>query len=251
MRRILILGGTTEARTLAARLAPRHAVTLSLAGRIRAAAPQPVPTRTGGFGGPEGLARYLEAEAIEVLVDATHPFARRISRSAREAAARTATPLLALSRPPWTPVPGDRWTAVPDMAAAARALGAAPARVFLGIGRQEASAFRAAPQHRYLLRCIEPPPRDALPGAEIITARGPFREADERALLEARRIDVLVSKNSGGAATYPKLAAARALGLPVVIVDRPATPGAAATVEELLARLDHLLASTGARPRGE
>jgi precorrin-6A/cobalt-precorrin-6A reductase len=145
MRRILILGGTGEARALAARLAPRHAVTLSLAGRTRAPAPQPVPTRTGGFGGPEGLARYLEAEGIDTLIDATHPFARQISLNARAAAALAGTRLLALSRPPWTPVPGDRWTPVPDMAAAARALGETPARVFLAIGRQEASAFRAAP----------------------------------------------------------------------------------------------------------
>ncbi|HET9068235.1 MAG TPA: cobalt-precorrin-6A reductase [Amaricoccus sp.] len=237
MRRILILGGTGEARALAARLAPRHAVTLSLAGRTRAPAPQPVPTRTGGFGGPEGLARYLEAEGIDTLIDATHPFARQISLNAREAAALTGTRLLALSRPPWTPVPGDRWTPVPDMPAAARALGPAPARVFLAIGRQEAAAFRAAPQHRYALRCIDPPPPDALPGAEIITARGPFTEADERALLATHRIEILVAKNSGGAASYPKLAAARALALPVILIDRPATPGAATTVDELLARL--------------
>jgi len=238
MRRILILGGTGEARALAARLAPRHAVTLSLAGRTRAPAPQPAPTRTGGFGGPQGLARYLEAEGIDTLIDATHPFARQISLNARAAAALAGTRLLALSRPPWTPVPGDRWTPVPDMAAAARALGETPARVFLAIGRQEASAFRAAPRHRYLLRCIEPPPPDALPGAEMITARGPFGEAEEHALLRRHRIEVLVAKNSGGPASYPKLAAARALALPVILIDRPPTPDAAATVEELLARLE-------------
>jgi precorrin-6A/cobalt-precorrin-6A reductase len=253
---VLILGGTTEARALAGRLAARAAdcpglrVTLSLAGRTRAPAAQPAPTRSGGFGGPDGLARFLASEGVSALVDATHPFARRISRNAREAAARTGTPLLTLCRPPWTPEPGDRWTLVPDMPAAAEALGAEPKRVFLAIGRQEAAAFRAAPRHHYVLRCIEPPEPGALPGAEIVTARGPFSEADERALLRARAIDILVAKNSGGAASHPKLAAARALGLPVVLVDRPATPGAAASVDELLDRLDHLAASATANDRG-
>jgi precorrin-6A/cobalt-precorrin-6A reductase len=249
---LLILGGTTEARALAERLAarPDTRVTLSLGGRTRAPAPQPAPTRTGGFGGAQGLARYLETEGVGILIDATHPFARQISRNARDAAARTGAPLLTLSRPPWTPEPGDRWTRVPDMPAAARALGPEPRRVFLAIGRQEARAFRAAPQHRYLLRCIDPPAPDALPGAEILTARGPFREADERDLLRARDIDILVTKNSGGPATYPKLAAARALGLSVILVDRPATPGAATTVDELLDQLDHLTASAAAKARG-
>ena len=136
------------------------------------------------------------------------------------------------------------------MAAAAQALGPAPRAVFLAIGRQEAAAFRAAPQHRYLLRCHRPPDPDALPGAAILTARGPFTEAEEHALLRRHAIEVLVTKNSGGAATYPKLAAARALALPVILVDRPADPLAAATVDDLLARLDHLTASTATRPRG-
>lgn len=246
MRHILILGGTGEARALAARLAAQTGtrVTLSLAGRTRDPAPQPVPVRSGGFGGAEGLARYLAAERVDILVDATHPFARRISQNAAEAAALTGTPLFTLQRPPWAPGPGDRWTPVPDMAAAAQALGPDPARVFLAIGRQEAGAFRAAPQHSYLLRCIEPPEPDALPGATVLTARGPFSEAAERALLQTHAIDVLVTKNSGGSATYPKLAAARALALPVVMVDRPPLAGAAPDVETLLA---HLAASD---PRG-
>ena len=132
------------------------------------------------------------------------------------------------------------------MPAAAQALGPAPARVFLAIGRQEAAAFRAAPQHRYLLRCIEPPTPDALPGAAILAARGPFTEADETRPPRRHRIDIVVAKNSGGAATYAKLAAAGALGLPVVLVDRPPHPTAAATVEELIARLDHLATSAAA-----
>ena len=120
-------------------------------------------------------------------------------------------PLIVVARPPWQPVAGDRWTRVPDMAAAARAIGAAPRRVLLAIGRQEVAAFRAAPQHHYLVRSVEPPdPADLPPGAETLLARGPFAEAAERALLEARRIEVVVAKNSGGDATYGKIAAARA-----------------------------------------
>lgn len=217
-------------------------MTLSLAGRTQAPGPQPVPVRSGGFGGAEGLARYLAAEGIGLLVDATHPFARQISRNAGAAAGIAGVPLLILERPPWRAGAGDRWTAVPDMAAAAAALGETPRSVFLAIGRQEAGAFRAAPQHRYLLRVIDPPEPGTLPGATILAARGPFDEAEEGALLLRHGIEVVVAKNSGGAAGWPKLAAARALGLPVVLVDRAETPGAAASVEEMLHRIAHLAA---------
>ena len=222
--RILLLGGTAEARVLAARLsAAGHAVTLSLAGRTRAPLLPDCALRVGGFGGAEGLARALDD--ADLLVDATHPFAARISAHARAAAAATGTPLLALDRPPWQPVPGDRWTRVPDMAAAAAALGPARRRVFLAIGRQEVAAFRGAPQHAYLIRSVEPPdPADLPPDSQTLLARGPFAEPAERALLAASRIETLVAKNSGGAATYGKIAAARALGLPVVLVDRPPGP---------------------------
>jgi len=153
-------------------------------------------------------------------------------------------PLIVVVRPVWEPVAGDRWTRVPDMPAAARAIGELPAaRVLLAIGRQEVAAFRAAPQHRYLVRSVETPdPADLPPGAETLLARGPFAEADERALLEARGIEVVVAKNSGGEATYGKIAAARALGLPVVIVDRP--PAEGLTPEEAL---DHVAALAAAR----
>jgi len=244
---VLILGGTAEARVLAERLAARPGVrvTLSLAGRTRDPAPAPCVLRVGGFGGADGLAAYLTAEAVDALVDATHPFARRISASAANAARAASVPLIVVARPAWEPVAGDRWTRVPDMPAAARAIGELPAaRVLLAIGRQEVAAFRAAPQHRYLVRSVEPPdPADLPPGAGTLLARGPFAEAEERALLETRGIEVVVAKNSGGEATYGKIAAARALGLPVIIVDRP--PAEGLTPEEALGHLAALAAARG------
>jgi precorrin-6A/cobalt-precorrin-6A reductase len=252
MRRILILGGTIEARQLAGRLAVRSDldVTLSLAGRTAAPATQPVPVRLGGFGGAEGLAHYLLAEHIDVLVDATHPYAAAISANAAAAAARTGTSILALRRPPWTPVAGDRWTEVADAVGAVSALGQAPRRVFLAIGRKDVATFAAAPQHDYLIRSVDPiaPPLD-LPRASTITARGPFSEADERALLSRHRIEVVVSKNSGGGATYGKIAAARALGIAVVMLRRPTLPAVPGveTIEDAVAWLDHVPASGAER----
>lgn len=202
--------------------------------------------RIGGFGGPAGLADWIGAEGVRVLVDATHPFARRISANAAEAARAAGAAIVALGRPGWKRRRGDRWTEVADVAAAAAALGAAPARVFLAIGRQEVGAFRAAPQHRYLVRSIEPVAPGALPdGAETLLARGPFAEAEERALLEAHRIEILVTKNSGGAATYGKIAAARALGLPVVMIVRPPREGTVETVEAALAAIEAHRAALG------
>ena len=150
MRRILILGGTTEARRLAEGLARRHdlAVTLSLAGRTAHPVAQPVPVRIGGFGGAQGLADYLAAERIDALIDATHPYAAIIAANAARAAGAAGVPLLGLRRPPWMAVAGDRWIEVDDVAAAVRALGEAPRRVFLALGRNEIAAFETAPQHR-------------------------------------------------------------------------------------------------------
>jgi precorrin-6A/cobalt-precorrin-6A reductase len=251
MKRILILGGTTEARRLAERLASRPdlAVTLSLAGRTAAPAAQPVPVRVGGFGGAAGLAAFLEAQAFDVLIDATHPYAVQISANAVDAAARVRIPLLAIERPAWEPEDGDRWTEVADMPAAVAALGTARRRVFLALGRNELRPFETAPQHFYLVRSVDPvEPPLALPNAIYLTGRGPFHEAAEQALLVRYRIDVIVAKNSGGAATYGKIAAARPLGLPVIMLQRPPPrAGTAENVEEVLARLDHVLASTLAR----
>jgi precorrin-6A/cobalt-precorrin-6A reductase len=255
--RVLILGGTTEARRLAALLAAdgRIVATLSLAGRTEHPAPQPLPTRVGGFGGADGLAAYLTAEAIDVLVDATHPFAERISANAATASAKAGVPLLALERPAWTPVAGDQWIDVPDLAAAAEALGAAPRRVFLTTGRLGVAAFKAATQHRYLLRSIDPPDAaDLPPDCDVLLARGPFTVADEVALMRREGVEIVVTKNSGAVAAVDKLAAARALGLPVVMIARAARPEAetVATPEVahawLLARAGYSAAASAVAP---
>ncbi|AZO13963.1 cobalt-precorrin-6A reductase [Mesorhizobium sp. M2A.F.Ca.ET.043.05.1.1] len=250
--RILILGGTTEARQLAGKLARRQdfSITLSLAGRTESPVAQGVPVRVGGFGGADGLAAYLRQEKVDLLIDATHPYAAQISANAAEAAKQSGVPILALRRPGWEPVAGDRWTLVDNVAEAASALGAAPRRVFLAIGRQEAGAFEAAPQHCYLIRSVDPiEPQLAVPDALYLLARGPFPEADERALLEKHGIDAVVSKNSGGEATYGKIAAARALGIEVVMVRRPPLPDvpSAETVDALAAKVDHLFAPVAER----
>jgi len=213
-KRILILGGTTEARELAAALArrPDIAVTVSLAGRTAQVVEQGAPTRIGGFGGAPGLAAHLRAERIDGLVDATHPYAAEMSANAARAARETGTPFLALRRPPWRRQAGDDWTEVAGEVEAVAALGSAPRRVFLALGR------------------------------------GPFTEAGDRALIEAHRIGVVVARNSGGSAAYGKIAAARALRLPVVLIARPPLPEVAAiagSVEEALAWLDHALALRG------
>ncbi|RUX04374.1 cobalt-precorrin-6A reductase [Mesorhizobium sp. M8A.F.Ca.ET.059.01.1.1] len=244
--RILILGGTTEARQLAGKLAARAdcSVTLSLAGRTESPVAQGVPVRSGGFGGADGLATYVREAGIDLLIDATHPYAARISANAAMAARKTGVPILALRRPGWEVAEGDRWLEIDSVAGAARALGDVPRRVFLALGRQEVAAFEAAPQHHYLIRSVDPvEPKLVVPDADYLLARGPFHEREERALLEKHHIDVVVSKNSGGAATYGKIAAARTLGIEVVMVRRPALPEvpSAETVEALAAMIDHFV----------
>ena len=240
--RLLVLGGTTEASELARALAhdQRFRATLSLAGRTRHPAPQPLPCRIGGFGGVAGLGCYLKTNRVDALVDATHPFAARMTRNAQTAAELTGTPLLVVQRPAWRKQSGDRWIDVPDMAAAASALGPTPWRVLLTIGQKELAPFVAAPWHHYVLRSVDAPAPEHLPArAEVIAARGPFVEAAEHRLLLEKRIEVLVTKNSGGSATKAKLVAARRLELPVVMVARPPPPTAetVATVAEALAWL--------------
>jgi precorrin-6A/cobalt-precorrin-6A reductase len=252
MTRILILGGTAEARQLAGRLAGRAGleITLSFAGRTAKPAAQPVPVRIGGFGGAEGLANYLAGERIGALIDATHPYANVISANAVAAARQSGVPLVALRRPPWIAVSGDRWIEVGDVGEAVRALGQTPRRVFVALGRNELAPFRDAPQHYYLIRSVDPvDPPLPLPRVGYVTGRGPFGEADDHALMTEHRIDVVVAKNSGGPATYGKIAAARALGVDVIMLRRPAAPACAAveTIEDVIAWLDHALTSAAAR----
>ncbi len=241
--KLLILGGTGEAVALAERAAadPRLEVITSLAGRTRHPAAVPGRLRIGGFGGAAGLAAFLEDQNIDLLVDATHPYAAAISAHAATACEKAHLPRLVLVRPPWEETAGDRWIEVPDATAAADALVDLGRRVFLSTGRQDLAPFARLADHWFLLRLIDPPAEPLpLPHHELILARGPFTEADERALLGRHRIDALVSKNSGGSATYAKISAARGLGLPVVMVARPAAPAgeAAADPETAFAWID-------------
>lgn len=242
---ILILGGTTEARLLAECLANdvRFATTLSLAGRTRAPIAMPVPVRTGGFGGAQGLADHLTESRVDLLIDATHPYAARISANAAEASRLAGIPLMALRRDGWSEQEGDHWTPVESVEAAVVALGEAPRRIFLALGRQELLPFDQAPQHRYIIRTVDPvdPPLN-VPSAHYITARGPFREADEMALLTDHGIDAVVSKNSGGSASYGKIAAARKLGIEVIMIRRPFLPAVTSfeSVDAVLAHLDQI-----------
>lgn len=240
-KRLLILGGTAEAAALAeravARFGRRLAVTTSLAGRI---APKRAPAgevRIGGFGGAAGLARYLRQAAIDVVIDATHPFAATMSAHAVAACEEANVARLALVRPPWQPRPGDDWRRVADMAAAARALPRLGRRAFLTTGPGSAKAFAGVAGVWFLVRVLEAP-RLPLPLARcaVVVGRPPFTVEDERRLLAEHRIEVLVTKDSGGEATAAKLAAARLSGVPVLMVSRPSPPpGAlAATVEEAL-----------------
>lgn len=226
MANVLLLGGTSEASALARLLAAQGiAARLSYAGRTHAPLAQPLPTRIGGFGGVAGLAAYLREEGITHLVDATHPFAAQISAHAIAAAAQAGVPLIALTRPAWQGQPQDRWTMVPDVAGAVAALAGPARRVMLALGRLHVADFLAQPQHDYLLRFVDapaaPPP---LPRHRLVVDRGPFTVAGDLALLRDQAIDVVVCKNAGGSGAQAKLIAARALGLPVIMIDRPFIP---------------------------
>lgn len=214
---------------------------LSYAGRTEAPRAQAIPTRVGGFGGAEGLAEYLRREGVTHLVDATHPFAARISANAIAAAELAGVPLLALTRPEWVETPGDRWTRVADTEQAVGALGSDLARVFLALGRQTIGDFASAPQHFYLLRFVDAAAPPALPRHHLVVDRGPFTLAGELALLREHRIQVVVAKNAGGTGARAKLDAARELGLPVVMIDRPFIPPRpqVSRVEAVLDWLDH------------
>ena len=229
MQRVLILGGTTQASALAVQLAgdTRYDAILSLAGRTKNPTLPDISHRVGGFGGSAGLANYLRTEAIDVLIDATHPFAEQISANAAKACAAARVPLLVFTRPPWRREPGDDWIEVDTVEAAVDALGTQRRAVMLTQGRLQLAAFARAPQHRYIVRAIDRPVEiDALSGAKLILGRGPFALADEERLMREERIELLVTKNSGGAATHPKIEAARRLGVTVVVMRRPTGPSA-------------------------
>ncbi len=225
MTRILLLGGTTEANLVAQAIAKAGlAGVYSYAGRTEAPMGQPIHMRVGGFGGVEGLQAYLKAEAITHVIDATHPFAAQMSTNAVAACLAEGVPLIALERAPWVAGEGDQWTHVPDIPAAVAALAGPPQGVFLAIGRQHIDAFAAQPQHRYLLRLVDQPTGPLPFPAKVVVARGPFDVAGDTALLQEHRIEVVVAKNAGGKGAVAKIAAARALGLPVVMIDRPVIP---------------------------
>jgi precorrin-6A/cobalt-precorrin-6A reductase len=234
---ILVLGGTTEARELAAALHERGVpVTTSLAGRVTRPRLPPGEVRIGGFGGPDPLADWLSEHDVSRVVDATHPFAERISASAVAACAGAQVPLLRLERPGFSERPGDRWSWVENLDEAAAAIGGLGDRVLLTTGRQGLAAF-AAVKAWFLIRCVDPPGPPLPAQHEILLDRGPYTLEGELALIDGHRIDVLVTKDSGGVHTVAKLDAARARGLPVIVVRRPQRPAGSrvSTVEQALA----------------
>lgn len=222
--RILILGGIGEAVRLARRLAPVHTVTYSVVGKGRM--PElPCPTRVGGFGGAKGLAAFLSENGIELLIDATHPYAAQISRNAAQAAQAASIPLWACRRPAWRPQPGDDWRGVADWAGIVAALRKFR-RPFFTIGLEPLRHAAEIPlEQHWLVRCLAAEPL-ATPRLTLRCAAGPFALEQELALLREGRVDVLVAKNSGGAAVEAKLAAARQLHVPVVMLERPVLPKA-------------------------
>ncbi|MGY4101121.1 cobalt-precorrin-6A reductase [Nocardia sp. R16R-3T] len=229
----LILGGTREARDIAHVAAGERGfdIVSSLAGRVRDPLLPEGKVRIGGFGGVEGLRKWLADNEIAVVIDATHPFAGTISVNAAGAATDLGLPLLHVRRPGWSEQPGDRWVRVPDLDAAAQAVSELGGRVFLTIGRQGVAAFAGLTEQWFLIRAIDPPTGAMPPHHELLLARGPFTPADEQRLLTRHRIEVLVTKDSGGDQTDAKLDAARSVGLPVVVVDRPELPPDAVVVE--------------------
>lgn len=241
--RILLLGGTTEATALAERLSRMGSIkaVLSLAGRTAQPAESPLTTRVGGFGGVEGLSAYLQQEAVNLVIDATHPFAARISTNAIAASQASGVPLLAIERPPWTRVADDDWIEHDSIEAAVSALPEEPQDIFSGLGRQAIDALCHAPQHRYLIRVVDPLECPAiLAHAEVIASRGPFCTGNDARLFADYNIHYVLSKNAGGSAAYSKIEAARQLGITVHMIRRPALPArtTVATANEALAWID-------------
>ncbi|UBU09398.1 cobalt-precorrin-6A reductase [Nonomuraea gerenzanensis] len=236
MRRVLILGGTAEARALAAELAARPAthVVSSLAGRVSNPRLPVGEVREGGFGGPGGLAAFLAEERIDALVDATHPFAERMTASAAAASSATGVPLLVLRRPGWQEGDGDAWHRVGSLHAAA-ALLTTGLRVFLTTGRRSLPIFAGLPGVWLLARSVDPPEPPVPPHVHVLLDRGPYTVEGERALIREHRLNILVTKDSGGQLTAAKLTAARELGLPVIMVNRPPLPPGVRLVDTVAA----------------
>jgi precorrin-6A/cobalt-precorrin-6A reductase len=237
--RILILGGIAEALQLARALTLTHSVIYSIAGKGRV--PElPCAVRVGGFGGVDGLATFLQKQGIELLIDATHPYAAQISQNAFWAARRAGIPLWAYRRPAWRPEPGDDWRYVPDWTGVETAL-AAFQRPFFTIGLEPLRHVAAIPAHQHwLARCLAAASPDA-PRLTLRCATGPFTLAQELALLRDYRIDVLVAKNSGGSSVEAKLKAVRQLRIPVVMLERPALPTVDREFTEVGAILEALM----------
>ena len=229
MTQVLLLGGTFDAYVLSTKLHEAGIPAIySYAGATLTRRTPALPTRVGGFGGVQGLVQYLRDQHISHVVDATHPFAAQMSSNAIAACAELGIPLLAMERPAWSAQPGDQWIPVPDMAAAALALEARFKNIFLAIGRKQLAAFAGQPTtHHFVLRVVDQTD-EVLPlppsSYQLIVARGPFALEDEIALLQRHAVDCIVSKNAGGADTYAKIEAARALQIPVIMVSRPQLP---------------------------
>ncbi|MDN3297725.1 cobalt-precorrin-6A reductase [Streptomyces ficellus] len=247
---ILILGGTTEARRLAELVHARVRTTSSLAGRVAAPKLPPGEVRVGGFGGAEGLARWLREHQVDAVIDATHPFADTISSHAARAAAEAHVPLLALRRPGWAPVKGDDWHPVDTLEEAADVARRLGRRIFLTTGRMGLASFAHIPDAWFLLRSVDPPEPPFPPHLDVLLDRGPFTLDGERDLLRRHAIEVLVTKDSGGTATAPKLTAAREAALPVVILRRPPAPEGVPVVTTPEAAAQWLTAGSDVRPPG-
>lgn len=247
MKKVLILGGTGDAVKLAAKLAtiPEIEVISSLAGRTKKPAALVGKFRIGGFGGVEGLANYLQANSIDILIDATHPCAGQITINGAIATQLVNIPHLMLVRPQWEKIAGDNWIEVESVEAAARAIPESVNRVFITSGRQQLEPFlqrsHIYPDTWYLMRSIDPPDLE-LPNSKVLLDRGPFSLEQERQVIRNYQIQAIVSKNSGGDATYAKIVAARELGIPIVMVQRPAMPEGekVTSIEEAIAWLNQI-----------
>jgi len=222
--KVLILGGTGEALALAQHLAgmPEISVITSLAGRTRDPTLPAGEVRVGGFGGAEGLLGYLRENGVSVLINATHPFAATMSANALAAHKESGTPMLRLLRPAWRKQPSDTWIKAPSMAGAAGICRWLGKRVLLSVGSQEVGAFANLPRAHFFVRMVDAPSAPLpLVSHAVIVSKGPFALADERRLLLEQSIDLIVTKNSGGDATFAKIEAAREFAIPVVMVERP------------------------------